>query len=456
MAHMGFMRHFSGVVEQLCSDGHEVELLFASGASRNQYDRALLNCQVNNNHLTTGWMTRRRGVWRWPLSAARELNSYQWYLRFQNCPSPRLSRVVMDRQRCQLPLLLRAAVGFGPVQQLLLNDGVAAKIRRIEAIAPPVPEIIGDLKSHPPDVVVASPVILPHSQEVEYVKAAKALGIPAVVAVASWDHPTTKGVFQIIPDLTLVWNDSLAQEVVDLHGVPKERVAVTGAPTFDRWFAMSSSLDREAFCRTAGIEPDRSFFTYLCSSPFIARDEHLLVQEFSAFLQSHPDTSVRSAVLLVRPHPINASIWKDFRAENTRVWPSDGGVLDSSEERQDYFHTLYHSAGVIGLNTSAFIEAAIVDKPCCTVISERFRSTQQEMKHFQHLINGDFIHIANDFQAAGDFMKDILQGQDPKAQNRSKFVSDFVRPMGIANTASSVMANAVERIARDSGGGGDQ
>ena len=84
-----------------------------------------------------------------------------------------------------------------------------------------------------PDVVVASPYIFSLSREVEYVKAARSLGIPTVVVVLSWDNLTSKGTFHVLPDLTLVWNSALAEEAASLHDVPKEKLVVTGAPVFD-------------------------------------------------------------------------------------------------------------------------------------------------------------------------------------------------------------------------------
>jgi hypothetical protein len=57
------------------------------------------------------------------------------------------------------------------------------------------------LEAYRPDVVVASPFIFPASKELEYIKAAKALSIPTVGAVLSWDNLTSKGTFHVIPDV---------------------------------------------------------------------------------------------------------------------------------------------------------------------------------------------------------------------------------------------------------------
>ena len=42
------------------------------------------------------------------------------------------------------------------------------------------------------------------------------------------------------------------------------------------------------------------------------------------------------------------------------------------ESRDDYFDSVYHAAAVVGLNTSALIELAIVDRPVYTVLLPEF------------------------------------------------------------------------------------
>src|ERR687892_383953 len=87
-----------------------------------------------------------------------------------------------------------------------------------------------------PDVVVAMPMVFPASGDVEYAKAAHALGIPTVFAVGSWDHLGGKGLCPLVPDAVLVWNEEMAWEAAALHDIPRERIVVVGAPSFDFWF----------------------------------------------------------------------------------------------------------------------------------------------------------------------------------------------------------------------------
>ena len=52
------------------------------------------------------------------------------------------------------------------------------------------------------------------------------------------------------------------------------------------------------------------------------------------------------------------------------------------------FRLLCHSAAVVGLNTSAMIEAAIVGRPVLTVLLPEFRDNQEGTVHFHYLLDG--------------------------------------------------------------------
>jgi hypothetical protein len=269
--------------------------------------------------------------------------------------------------------------------------------------------------------------------------------IPTIVAVASWDNLTTKGVFQVMPDLTLVWNRVQIDEAIRLHDVPANKVIATGAPVFDPWFELQPTVDRASYCRQMGLEPEQPYVLYLCSSKTIAEDERAFVEEVAEGLRQPEAT--RHVNLVVRPHPLHADIWKDYTGRLT-IWPRQGDMPDSTEARQDFFHALHFSAAAIGINTSALLEAAIADRPCLTIMAERYRDTQQDISHFQYLLNGDYLELAADISQAAELIARILCGADAKRDNRHRFVRDFLRPWGIERPAAGLMAQVVEAAAK--------
>src|ERR1043166_1400557 len=50
------------------------------------------------------------------------------------------------------------------------------------------------------------------------------------------------------PDAVLVWNEVQKTEAIEMHGVPADRVLVTGAQCYDQWWNRAPSRSREAFC----------------------------------------------------------------------------------------------------------------------------------------------------------------------------------------------------------------
>ena len=124
----------------------------------------------------------------------RSVCNYAVYFRAQH-NSPQLARAPGRPLPAALRRFLATAVG----RRLVSSDRLPARLpraagrpaRRRRAGAPGgagAPRRGGGL-----------PVHLPLSADVEYVRAARQLGIPTVAAVASWDNLSTKGTFALLP-----------------------------------------------------------------------------------------------------------------------------------------------------------------------------------------------------------------------------------------------------------------
>ena len=154
-----------------------------------------------------------------------------------------------------------------------LSERVIRLAARLEEAIPTSRWIDRFIREQAPDVVLATPVVARASTQVDYLKSARRLRVPAATCVASWDNLTNKGIINVQPDRVIVWNEAQKREAVSLHGVRPDDVRVTGAQLFDDWFERSPATTREQFCARVGLDPSRPFLLYLCSSLFIARDE---------------------------------------------------------------------------------------------------------------------------------------------------------------------------------------
>ena len=99
---------------------------------------------------------------------------------------------------------------------------------------------------------------------------------------------------------------------------------------------------------------------WVCSALFQGSPvEAQFVLKWIQALRSSGSERLRNAPILVRPHPSRLAEWQDvdLSGSNAVLW---GGNPIDAQSRADYFDSLYHSAAVVGINTSAFIEGGIV------------------------------------------------------------------------------------------------
>jgi hypothetical protein len=293
-----------------------------------------------------------------------------------------------------------------------------------------------------PDAVLVSPLVDPGSPQTDYVRCARALAIPSMLAVHSWDNLTLKGTIREIPDRVAVWNQAQRDEAVRLHGVPPARILVTGAPAYDHWRPLRPGSSRADFCSSVGLDPGRPYVLYLGSSRFIAPDESDFFHDWSLALARAPE--LEGLQVLARPHPLNpfapgASDGVSVMA-TAAIEPSDSG------SRARYFDAIYHAAAVVGVLTSGMVEAAIVDRPVHTLLDDRYRATQQELPHFRHLLpeGGGMLIVAHDNEEhIMQIGQSLARAGSPLNQ---QFIASFVWGGTASIAASKRVVDAIEGL----------
>jgi hypothetical protein len=119
-------------------------------------------------------------------------------------------------------------------------------------------------------------------------------------------------------------------------------------------------------------------------------------------------------------------------------------VDDASKD--DYFESLFYSAAVVGLNTSAFLEGAIVGRPVHTVLLPEFQENQEGVLHFHYLLR-----VGGGVLQAGRTLEEhhaqlAASIERPVPQPGAGFVQAFVRPRGLDVAATPVFCDAVEEL----------
>jgi hypothetical protein len=336
-------------------------------------------------------------------------------------------------------------------------DAVLAKL---ETAIPPDPDAHAFVSAQQPDLIVLSPMVGVGFSQADYVKSARQLGIPSGLLVFSWDNLSNKGLIHEMPDRMWVWNATQRQEAVKLHGYPAEQVIITGAPRFDAFFEMRPAIARDALCQALALDPARPILTYLCSSKFVAAQEQEFVQRWLAEIRRGDDPALAGCSIIVRPHPAGVKDWhKDPRT--VVRWPTKEKasaskpfddprvvVMNSPLQNADQvlYDTVHHSAAVVGLNTSAEIEAAIVRRPVYTILDPKAEG-QKGTLHFHYLLRekGGHVYLASTFDDHRRQLSDALAG-NYDAPQLEQFLRSFVRPNGLDTPVSPMVADAIEAL----------
>jgi hypothetical protein len=196
--------------------------------------------------------------------------------------------------------------------------------------------------------------------------------------------------------------------------------------------------------------PDRPYVVFLCSSRTIWENEATLVRSVADALAR--ELGDAAPTLVVRPHPTNPTPFDEFDYPRVVVYPRGGDQADSAESWQDYYDQLVNATCVFGLNSTAFLEAVVANRPCLTIVSESFWPAQGRTGHFRHLLKGDFLNMCADASEVGACVRRILDGIDEKADGRRGFARWFLRPCGLETPAGAVVADVIEMAARPRAG----
>lgn len=437
------LTYIETILEELLGRGHRITLLFDEEWSRPGNLDQVQSLRDRFPSLTVGWSQRRRGWTRKPTFVLRELRSYANYLRH-----PEQSPFYMQRWQKYLPRRVQPLVERGFVRWLLLTRITSGLLRLLEALVPADRSIMAELRTLSPDVVVVTPANMRFDEEIEYVKAAKRLRIRTAVPVLSWDNLTTKGLIHVRPSLMLAWNEAHAREAIDFHGMPRDRVLITGSPFFDKWFDDPiEPEERSSFLKRVGLNPDVPYLLYLGSSRNIARDESWVIEQLLERMTASDVEAVNCASILVRPHPANADVYEGLVGERIAVWPPGGTLPESGPARRDMVTSFVNAAAAFGINTSGMIDAVVLGVPTITLLLDEYRDTQQGAIHFQHLADTGAVDVTRSFDESIARIEQDFLGLDPTASIRERFVREFIRPAPGAS-AGSVAADALERLAR--------
>ncbi len=445
--HFSYLRNFESAIEALAARGHRIHLS-ADRLEGLGGEALVARLVAAHPSVTMGWTPNREGQPWFQLGRALRLGLD--YLRFLDPlygDAPRLRSRAAERA----PALVVRAAGLPGLRSARGRQRLAATLGWLERGIPRDAALDACIREHDPDLVLLTPFIELGTPQMDHLLSARAQGRRTVICVGSWDHLSTKALLRELPDAITVWNGIQQREATELHGVPGDRVVVTGAQCYDQWFGRGPSRDRQAFCDRVGLRADRPFILYVCSSLFRGTgSEARFVEKWIQQIRSSDDPVLREAGLLVRPHPARPDEWQTSDLSQYRNLALFGAHPVDEAAKNDYFDSMYHSAAVVGLNTSAFLEAGIVGRPVHTILLPDLSPTNQEgTLHFRYLLegNGGLLYAARSFEEHAAQLGAALRAPSTVDPRNAGFVESFIRPFGLDAPATPRFVEAIEGVA---------
>ncbi|HEV8396042.1 MAG TPA: hypothetical protein VGQ37_17300 [Vicinamibacterales bacterium] len=446
MWHLGSFRMHEPVIRDLAGRGHEIHIALGRAEGLG-WGKALDNLVADCPGVTWSWLSPPTAAF-WA-EIGKTIRLWVDYLRYFHPDydeTPKLKARAEERLPPRLVQISHrpAFRAEGSRRRWL------ALLRTLERALPPVPEIDAELQARRPDLLVVTPLVYLGSSQFEVLRAALARGIRTVYAVGSWDHLSSKALIRDMPQRVFVWNQTQKTEAVRLHGVPPDRVVVTGAQCYDQWFGRQPVRSRADFCRRVGLSDDRPYLLYVCSALFWGSPvEAEFVRRWVQSLRESQHPELHEVGVLIRPHPARMDEWNAIDLSPFAHVTLYGSNPVDDASKDDYFESLYYSSAIVGLNTSAFLEGAVVGRPVHTVLLPEFHENQEGVLHFHYLltVGGGVLQTGRTFEQHHDRLLESLR--HPPAAPGAEFVREFIRPAGLEVPATPVFSDAIEALLRE-------
>lgn len=443
--HFAALRNFESVICGLAERGHDVLLLADEPESVGGQGLATslearypgrVRCAFTPSYASEPWF-----------AIARKLRQGTDYLRFS---APRYASFPKLRERAaeRVPRALTTLMRTPGLNTASGRRLITALLDRLDREMPTNPTMDAFLAAERPDVLLLASITNPRGPQLDHLRSAQKLGVATAVCVYSWDHLSSKARVRIAPDRVLLWNDVQRQEAIELHGLPSNRIVVTGAQCYDQWFDKPPSRNRGEFARDMGLPSERSLLLYVCSALTPDPKESRFVRAWLESIRASPNPRLAGAAIIIRPHPERRDEWRDIDWSDLGPVRIGGHNPVTQTAKSDYHDALVHSVAVIGLVTSAFLEAAIVGRPVLALLPDELRSHQEGMQHFRYLLEVEdgLLETSRTLDQHVAQLDRIVAGDESYKARQTRFLRAFVRPFGLDQPGTPRFVDAVEAV----------
>lgn len=267
--------------------------------------------------------------------------------------------------------------------------------------------------SNPNNVIIANLVNDKPLNQNEIIKCCKKLKIKISYIVRSWDNLTNKGRMNLAPDVFFVWNEAQKKEILKFHNFKDSKIIIVGPLLYEHLLNENELIKKETFLNKIGANV-ANIITYVGSSPQILQNE---IDYLISFLQKVISSKIldHNTALIIRMHPLqtlsnsfknskhlNSQIEKidkllELEKYNIHFIPSLKSNFFEKIDKSLYLNTIYHSDFLIGINTSAMVEAMFYEK--ITVVPPIPDNLNKKGNLLTHTYHFSYLNNGNDKSA---------------------------------------------------------
>lgn len=270
-------------------------------------------------------------------------------------------------------------------------------------------------------------------------------GIPMLTLASSWDNFTTKGYFPFPTNGTVVWNEQMRQELIDLFDVDPERIVVAGYPRARLLQQRVRDVDSGTYLRSIGIDGYTRFVLYSASYGELTRAPgHSNPLEYEGILRicaALEPTLPSDVCILIRLHPFSNEQDRALFASLPRCFIFVPGRADKYVERvmgiadEEHLATqIARAEGIVSLASTVSIDALCLRRPIINVDFDTVQgipakwSTRRfySFNHFRDLLRTTRLPLAKTIEEVVQFVQDCLNGKDASGVDMKAFERMYV------------------------------
>lgn len=291
-------------------------------------------------------------------------------------------------------------------------------------------------ETYKPDIVFSTSIV--SKQDIEFMKEAKHRGVVTISMCKGWDN-ITKILLRVLPDVMIMQNSLLKDDMVRTQLITEEKIKVCGFPQFD-WYRKSEIiLSREDFFGQLGLSSARKLIFFGSEGCWAPEDDK--IADVLVKLINDERALIKKCSLLIRPHfsDINNRRFERFKnLPNVKLddnYNFSEFFLDNwnpdTRETEFFVNCIYHCDLMITAASTLVLDATCLDKPSIgisynvlrhPVTNEDLSYQLYQTDHFQHVLKNKAIDLVSSDEDLRKSINNSLEFPQRKHQERNNLL----------------------------------